>query len=96
MPKASADQKKITGSAMHPKQVEQLAASIRKHRRTSVNKTKAITHIEAAHAKLVQLQTVRQHLKTELTRCIDERDNALLEVERLRNEFRKFKTANTL
>ena len=81
---------------MHPKRVEQLAARIREHRRTSVNRTKAITHLEAAHTKLVQLQTIRRHMKTELARCIDERDNALREVERLSNELRKCKTPNTL
>ncbi len=83
---------------MHPKRVEQLAERIREHRRTSVNSANAVMHIKAAHTKLIQLQAVRRHMKAELARCIDERDNALRkierlrdlrEVERLRNELRQ-------
>ena len=70
---------------MLPKRVEQLTERIRQHRRTSVNSAKAIMHIEAARAKLIQLQAVRRHMKSELARCIDERDNALRQVERLRD-----------
>ena len=81
---------------MHPKQVERLAARIRENRRTSINGTKAITHIEAAHTKLVQLQTVRRQMKAELARCIDQRDNALREVEILRVELRMRKTSDRL
>ncbi len=77
---------------MHPKRVEQLAARIRENQRASVNSRNAITHIEAAHTKLVQLQTARQQMKAELAHCIDERDNALREVKLLRVELRKYKT----
>ena len=70
---------------MLPKRVEQLADRIREHRRTSVNSAKAIMHIEAAHTKLIQLQAVRRYMKEELARCIAERDNALREVEHLRD-----------
>ncbi len=51
---------------MHPKQVELLAARIRENRRTSVNSTKAIMHIEAVHTKLVHLQTIRRQMKVKL------------------------------
>jgi len=90
-PRAAA-KRKGSGSAMHPKRVEQLAARIRENQRASVNSRNAITHIEAAHTKLVQLQTARQQMKAELAHCIDERDNALREVKLLRVELRKYKT----
>ncbi len=81
---------------MHPKQVERLAARMRENRRTSMNSTKVITHIEAAHTKLVKLQTVRRQMKAKLARCVDQRDNALREVEFLRDELRKCKSLDRL
>ncbi|MAF82766.1 MAG: hypothetical protein QGH93_04840 [Gammaproteobacteria bacterium] len=80
---------------MHPKQVELLASRLSEHRRTKVNSAKAITHIEAAHTKLIRLQTLRRKMKVELAHCIDERDTALREVELLSVELHKHKTSET-
>jgi GTP1/Obg family GTP-binding protein len=72
--------------AMDPNRVEQLANRIREHRESTVNVSNAIGHLEAAHAKLMQLQAGRRELKAELERCVEERDNALREVDRLNDE----------
>lgn len=70
---------------MLAKRVEQLVDRFRGHRNNSVDSANAIMHIKAAHAKLIQLQAIRSRMKSGLARCIDERDNALRELERLRD-----------
>lgn len=77
---------------MHPKKVEQLAERIRENSGIAANKAEMNQHIEAAHRKLVELQAVRRHMKAKLTRCIEQRDKALLKVDQLRAELRKYKT----
>lgn len=79
---------------MHPKKVERLAERIREDQEFSSNSTKLNEHVVAAHAKLVELLAVRQHMKAQLLRCVEERDNALREVDRLRAELLKLKTAD--
>jgi uncharacterized coiled-coil DUF342 family protein len=77
---------------MHPKQVERLAERIRENHEISSNRTKLNKHVVEAHAKLVELLAVRRHLTAQLVRCVEERDNALCEVEHLRAELLKLKT----
>jgi hypothetical protein len=77
---------------MHPKQAERLAERVRENHEISSNNTKLNEHVVAAHAKLVELLAVRQHMKAQLLRCVEERDNALREVEHLRAELLKLKT----
>jgi hypothetical protein len=77
---------------MHPKQVERLAERIRENHEISSNRTKLNQHVVEAHAKLVELLAVRRHLKAQLVRCVEERDNAAREVEHLRAELLKLKT----
>ena len=80
---------------MHPKRVEQLAKRIRENRGILSDRPKGIEHLEAAHTKLVELQAVRQHLKAKLARCIEQRDNALREVDQLRAKLSKYNTLGT-
>ena len=77
---------------MHPKQVGLLAERMREQSSGLPDNAKLNTHLEDAHAKLIELQAVRRHMKAKLGRCIEERDDALREVERLREELRKHET----
>lgn len=79
---------------MHPKKVEQLAERIRENRESSSETSTMNQHLEAAHAKLVELQAVRRHMSARLERCIEQRDNALREVDRLRGELEKTRQAD--
>ena len=72
---------------MHPKKVEQLAERIRENLEKQPDTTNLNVHLEAAHAKLTELQAVRRHMKDKLARCIEQRDKALREVDRLRAEL---------
>jgi len=71
---------------MDPNRVEQIANRIREQRKSAVNVSNAIEHLEAAHAKLMKLQAGRRELKAELALSVEERDNALREIDRLNDE----------
>lgn len=78
---------------MHPKKVEQLAERIRENLDVAADDEKPNAHLAAAHEKLVELQAVRQHMKTKLARCIEQRDEALRKVDQLRAKLRKTRSS---